>query len=522
MLEFLRQLLSGIVQAWKRLSVSARVNLGLAGTLTVGAIAYMVFQMSTPQYVRLYDGLDPSETAKIVDVLQQESVSYQLKDNETTIMVPAQDRSRMKIALTGKGLPTSQGTAPGFEVFKEQGIMQSRWLQDVQLMRAIQGELQRQLNEFEFVNKSFVFIREAEEELFSSKQKPSEAVVTLDVRRPLTKPEIQTVLHVISSFGGTNLSVDNITLATTDGAPLHLPATSEFASIANSKLEYIAELERQREDRVIKDFERLGIRAVVKVSADVDFDSSTETSQTSTDGAVLSTQSVTTTTTSTESLPQGAPGAMANLPEGGVKPGGTETKENTEEVTENFEPSISKKEITRSPGKVKKYVVSAIIEGKTEKSTDASGSETTQYVGLTDEQKKVYQDHIAAAVGDGETPTVVTVNDHPFDIAKLTEARTAFEAIERANLMQTVLQWGWSVLEVMLVIGGFWLARRFLRRAIITPVEEEEAEAVLQEIGPSPEDLRREEIANEVAKMSQENPDAVVALLRTWIAQDQG
>lgn len=517
---FLRQLLNGMLQAWGRLSVSARVNIGVAALATIAIVGFTVFRASQPQYVRLFDGLDPQETAKIVDALQQESVSYKLADNERTVLVPIQDRSRMKVLLSGKGLPTTQGYAPGFELFREQGLMTSRWLQDVNFMRAVQGELQRQLNEFDFVNRSFVFIRESPEELFTSQQKPSEAAVTLDVKRPLSKQEIKTVLHTISSFGGANLTPNNITLATTDGTPLHMPAESDFASIANSKLEYIAELEKQREDRVLKDFERLGVRGVVKVSAQVDFDSQTETVTTSTDGAVVSAQSTTSSTTPAASKPEGAPGAMANLPEGSAALSEIPMEEKTEETIENFEPSITKREITRAPGKVIKYVVSAIIEGETTKTTGQDGQETTQYAGLTPEKKKMFEQHIAAAVGDGETPTVVTVSDHPFEIGKLTEARTAFEAIERANFSEKVLEYLAMLSKIALIVALFWMVRRLLRRAIITPIEEE-PERVRERAEASPEDLRREEIAQEVSRMSQDNPEAVAALLRAWISQDQ-
>ena len=522
-MESLFQFIRGLAQAWRRLSLSARINLILALLATAGLVAFMVFVAGKPNYVRLFEGVNPSEMSKIVVVLDQQGVPYKLEGGEQTILVPLKDRSRMKMLLSSQGVPTSQGYAPGFEVFERQDIMANRWLQDVRYMRAVQGELQRQLNEFDFVNKSFVFIREAKEELFTSQQKPSEAAVTLDVKRPLTKLEIKAVLHTISSFGGASLGLDNITLTTTDGTPLHLPADSEFASIANSKLEYIAELEKQREDRVVKDLERLGVRAIVKVSAVVDFDSKTETITKSEDGAVVSSMTTTTSTTTKEALPQGAPGAMANLPEGSASPGGTETKEQNEETVENFEPSKTESKTVHEPGKVLRYVVGAIVEGEVKKSTGADGKETTEYVGLTPENRKTYEDFIMAAVGQGEEPTQVTISDQPFEIAKLTEARVAFEEIERARTLDVVLQYGMNVAKLLLVLVGFLLVRSFLRRAMVFP-----AEGVAGERGggvpmptASPEDLRREEIAAEVTRLSEQEPDAVASLIRSWLAEEE-
>ncbi|HNR36801.1 MAG TPA: hypothetical protein PKO36_16615, partial [Candidatus Hydrogenedentes bacterium] len=65
----------------------------------------------------------------------------------------------------------------------------------------------------------------------------------------------------------------------------------------------------------------------------------------------------------------------------------------------------------------------------------------------------------------------------------------------------------------------------FLRRAIVTPVEEAASEVPIEEpirldIGPSAEDRRREEIASEVSRLSETEPDSVAAVIRSWLAQE--
>lgn len=520
-MEFLRQLVIGVSQAWRRLSTSARVNVVLAAVATIAVVAYMVTTASRPQYVRLFENLPPSEAAEIASLLEQDGVSYEVADNEQTILVPQAEKSRVKMSVTARGLPTTQGHAPGFEIFQQQDIMTNRWMQDVKYMRAVQGELQRQLNEFDFVNQSFVFIREAKDELFTSQQKPSEAAVTLDTRRALTKREIKALLHTISSFGGANLSENNITLVSTDGTPLHLPPSSEFASIANSNLEYISELERSREERAMRDLERLGVHALVKVSAICDFESKTEKTMTSEDGAILSSYSTTTRTTSQDALPEGAPGAMANLPEsGGGANGSMNTSDETDETIENFQPSTTETTITRHPGAVQKYIVSAIIEGETTTTTDADGNEVTEYAGLSPEKKETYEKYILAAVGSGEEETEISINDHPFTITNLSEARVANQEIERTKLLEEVVGYVVNAAKIALVVLVFILGRRFLRKAIITPPVVEDARAY-EHAHASPEDMRREQINEEVARMSQENPDAVAALLRSWLAEEE-
>ena len=527
-MEFLRQLLTGIGQAWQRLSPSARVNIVVATLATLTLIGALVVMASRPQYVRLYSRLDLDDSAAIQTYLREDGTSFKVQGNGQTILVPVEDRSRLRVGLMEQGIPRKQGIAPGFELFQEQELMTNRWLQDVKYMRAIQGELQRQLNEFEFVNKSFVFIREAEEELFVAKQKPSQAAVTLDVTRPLTKSEIKTILGIISSFGGANLNPGNITLTTTGGTPLHVPPTSEFASIANSKLEYIAELEELREQRAEHGLKELGVRALVKVSAVVDFTRKKVTSSVTEAGTEISEYEQITTSTSREALPEGAPGAMANLPVSQVRGGGVQTSEEVEETITNYQPSVTDTETITEPGEVKQYIVSAIIEGEYKPATDESGNVTvdadgnpvTEYIGLSDDRIKVYEDYLRAAVGEGQTPTEITVNDHPFEIERLAAARVAVEEIETAKTREMVLQYGGDAAKLLLVVFCFLLVRRFFQRAVTVSVKEEE-EAAAKIPHATLEDMRRQEVAQEVEHMAMDEPETVAALLRSWMAEDE-
>jgi len=521
--DFFRQVLSGIAQSWKQLSASARVNIVVAALGTVAVVVSMVIWGSRPEYARLYDGLDPSETADIVQICEQEDVPYRLEDGERTILVPRKYLSRMRIATSSEGLPKSQGHAPGFELFNDQDIITSRYLQDINYTRAVQGELQGMLNEFEFVNKSLVWISEAKEELFTSDQKPSEASVTLDINRDLTTAEIKAVLHIIASFGGANLDVDHITLATIDGKLLHEPKDSDFDSIASSKLDLLNDYERRAEASAQEALDRAGVKSVVKVSARMDFDSVKEVSTKSEDGAVISSLSNTSTTSNTEVLPGGAPGVMDNLPEGVANDGpSTRLTESTEYSLENFQPSQTTTEKIRSGGTVKQYVVTAFVSGKMNTIQDANGQETSEYVPLTEEEKSKYERMLVAAVG-GDEPADVTVEDFPLTVADTGGGDAGPKDTETGG--------GWSSdwenqvgigVQLGVILLGLLIVRRLLKRAILTPARKVETNvAAFERPTASAEDVRREEVSAEVARMSQDNPEAVVALLRSWMNEEE-
>jgi flagellar M-ring protein FliF len=450
--DYMRQLWNDLTQIWRRLSTSARINIGLsvAGTLTL--IAILVISGSRSQYVRLYSGLDADDSSSIQAYFRENDLPYKVRNEGAEIDVRIQDRSDLRVKLRALELPKSHGAGMGFEIFDQQNLMTSKSLQDIQYRRAVQGKLQRMLNEFDFVNSCSVYISEEKDSLFATEQKPSEAAVTLNMSRGLSKAEKKAVLGVISTFGGANLSPDNITLATTDGQALHLPTNDDTMGIANTKLEYIQEFERARQIRAESALEEIGVKSVVRVSLDIDWATKEETKNLAEDGAVLSSMVVNAELTSTESLPEGPRGATENLP-GGGPPGGVQTEETTKETIENFEPSLTMTKTSTPPGGVSKAYVSAFVEGVYAPAMDDEGKPTgeKEYNPRSDDELKSYQSIIARAVGGGITPEEVEVFDHPFtlEVAGVPGTLDGFRSSGMMGMVTTSLVMGFKILIVL-------------------------------------------------------------------------
>jgi flagellar M-ring protein FliF len=512
--EFFQQLLNGLRDAWQRLTVSARINIVIAFLAAVAVILFVVYSGSRAQYVTLSSNLAPAETTQIIDILDQEGIPYRTTQNNTLVMVPSDARSRAQLLLAEGNLPIGRPSTPGFEILQQSDLMTTQYQQRVQFMRAVQGEIQRQLTNLDFVQAAYVIIREAPDELFTRFQKPSEASVTLQVRRMPTVRETKAVVNMIARAGGSDLHPKNITLITTDGTVLHDPSDEEFASVASSKLEYLAELERMRERRIEESLAQLGVRGTARVSAKVNFNMTEVTSEKVEEGAEVSTFTTTSSLTTRDLPPEGAPGALANIPPGATPEAGVQTSEETSEEIVNLEPSRTVTSTTTNPGDVESYLVTLIVEGNYE--TDDEGNRT--YVGLEEEDRQKYTDLAKAAVGVGDVETQVTVYDQAFDIADLAGVQTGAAAMQNAETRQWVLQLVWYAAQVILILAGFLLIRSFLRRAIEIP-DEEPGERELPTAAP--EVLRRQEVEGEVRRMSDQEPEMVSALLRTWMTQEE-
>jgi flagellar M-ring protein FliF len=523
LLNFLRELQAGIVQAWKKLSLSARTNIVLAVVATVTLILFVIVTAGRTQYVPFDSKLDPKQINQVTTVLDENKVKYKLSRDNTTISVPSQDRGRVRLLLAQQDIDLGPRVLPGFEeLFAENDFMSNRWLQDVKFMRAIRGDLQRQLNELDFVEYSNVVIREAEDELFKSEQKSSEAAVTLKLTRSLKPNQIKGIVNIISSAGGPNLHPDNITLMSTDLEVLHSPPESEFAAVANSKLEFKDAVESHAETRIMKGLRDMGVQGSVVVSARMDFDKKEILDKSVTEGAPVSEFEQTVEVTSTESLPEGAPGAIQNLPEGTAGPGGTNTSETTSEIITNYENSVTQTTTTTEPGNVVKYEVTLIVDGEYAPDTvDAEGNTVSgAYVGLDQADTAKFTALAKAAVGDGQEDAVITVLDHPFRAGQLmAQADMGIEStVQQTARRNQVI---WNVLQGIFILMGFLLVRYFLNRAIVVQTDEVEEEEVAEIPAATREDMRRQEVANEIAQLAQQEPEMVAALLRSWMSEEE-
>jgi len=518
--EFLRQLWQGLVEAWTKLSLSARVNIAVAGLAVVLVVGLVAYYGAQPNYVTLASELSPEQANQIIQVLEQQATPYRVEDGNKVIRVPAARRSPMLLALAEGDIPLGRTATPGLELFKETDIMTNKWLRDVNYMRAIQGEIEKQLNALDFVEYSMVLIREAREELFVSEQQPSEASVTLAVRRPPTKKNIKGLVNMVAAAGGPNLSAGNITITTTDGEVLYMPPSSDYAALANSKLEHVAELEKRAEQRIEDSLERLGVQGTVRVAAKVSFDEKETTEEKYTEGAPVSEMETSTSLTSTEQLPEGAPGVTANVAEGTTSAGGIETKEETSETISNYEPTRLMTNTKISPGEVQKYTVALVVEGDRETTTDPEGNETETYIGLTEERSQFYRDLVAGAVGEGAEMTEITVNDFPFEVSR-TAQESAAQAYQSAQVWALASQWSTAAIQLLLILVGFFLVRMFIMRAIEAPPAETVVEVVEEAPKMSPEDMRRSEVARGIAELASDSPDVVATLLRSWLNEEE-
>ena len=522
-IDFLRQMRTQAREAWAQFGLEARVMLIAVGVLVASLIFWVTFQGGETRYVTLADNLTAQQIAETESLLVEKGIKYDIDETARAIKVLPKDRGSMLLLLEQNNLPVGASVPAGFEeLFASPDLMSNQWMNNLNFMRAVEGQLEQQLNEFDFIESSSVIIREADQALFVDEQIPSEATVMITATRPVSKPERKLLVSMIARAGGANLHPGNITISTTSGEALHLPAESEFASIASNKLEYQDEVETRIQRKIQSGLTDMGVHGTVMVSANIDFDQKETVAEQVVEGTPLSELTTTQNIQSTEQLPQGAPGALTNVPEAAAGPGGVNTTDTMKETLTNHEPSRTTTKTISDPGNVVKYSVALVVKGDdVTQETGADGEPVETYNGISEKLRDACQQLAQSAVALEEGVADVSIIDHNFQTAGVAAVDEAIRSRAATEQMAMRQNWYSTIGLLVLIAVALFILRSMLNKAIIWPQDEKPEEKVKDIPEATLEDMRRQEVAAEIAQLSMEDPAAVAALLRSWMSQDE-
>lgn len=526
---------NSLLSSWRSLTASARMQLVLTGVATAALVVFVVAWGASPAYVTLFSGLSLEDSALIRGKLTELDVPYRMEGNGTIVQVPRNRAGDLRMDMALEGIPSSH-SGVGFGIFDNTDLMTSQYMNDVNYERAVMGELQQMLNSLDFVKSSKVFITRSEPGLFTDSQEPSKAAVTLDVRSKPSEKQIEGLLGIITSFGPANLTRDTVTLAMMDGTPLNAPGGGDFDGQADGMLEADRVWEREFKRKAEEHLAAINVASVVSVSIERDFSRQSQYVEAFEKGQVISRESDTTSVSSTDSLPQGPAGALSNLPdEDSVLPGGTQTKEETESKLENMELPTTVTTTDFAVGRIKSVSASAYVGAKSVPKLDDAGNPTGEYTyeKYGDEEVESFKVSIATSIGRGVTKddVEVTALDYPLDSIVLAGvggmgASEDMGMLGKLNSMTTQFMENpavWWITRILLLVAAFFVLRMIAKNLMEeeVPEEEEGFDMSTPEDEISPELARKQEIAEEVGKISQQEPEAVAALLRTWLTEDE-
>ncbi len=172
--------------------------MGAVTIALVGFFAFIIVRVTAPQMTTLFTDLTYEDSAAIVKDLERQGVPYELRNDGNIIAVPKDSVARLRMTLAGQGLPKGGGV--GYEIFdKSDALGTTSFVQNVNNLRALEGELSRTIRVLDRVVAARVHLVMPERPLFSRDRVEPSASIVLKVRGTIDPQQVRAIRHLVAS-----------------------------------------------------------------------------------------------------------------------------------------------------------------------------------------------------------------------------------------------------------------------------------------------------------------------------------
>lgn len=339
--------------------------LGIAAI--VAALAFtLVFRIGGEPKALLFAGVDMREASEITQRLEQADIPYELRGEGGSIYVARSRVLDARMMLSAEGLP-SRGSI-GYEIFDEPDALgQTQFQQNINRLRALEGELARTIASLDGIASARVHLVLPERQLFARETEQPSASIVLQLRRDeLTAQQVRAIRNLVAS-ATPGLTSNRVTILDEAGRLLAAATQPGEEGAASEGIDARQVAMEERIRRTVTDIVEGVVgqgNARVQVSAEMDFNRVSETSERfDPEGRVVRSTSTTEETNTEGSSASGAT-AGANVPDGGAASGGnSENGSSSSQETVNYEISRTTRTEVSEGGRVRRLSVAVAVDG---------------------------------------------------------------------------------------------------------------------------------------------------------------
>lgn len=478
----------GIIKKYlDRFTLSQKIFLASVLVLTVIGIMLVVNMAGALTYGVLFSNLSAKDSGMIMEKLKEKKVPYKLDGGGSVIRVPEGQVSELRIELAAGGLP--EGGGVGFEIFDKTSLSTTDFVQNINYVRAIEGELGRTLGELREVNSAKVHITLPKRSVFIDEQEEAKASIVLNLRpgAQISGNIIPAILH-LTAQSVEGLKPENIAIIDVHGTLLSRPKGSEedmFSELSSGQMVYQRKMENTLSTKILSLLEpHIGtgkVRADVRVK--LDFNKVESTEETVDPESIAKVSEKTETTTSTGGVKGGGvPGVSSNVGQasniGATTIESTPAKSKSEKSLVNYEVSKKVTHTMHPVGEVKQISVAVMVDDKV-----AVQVKDGELVRVPEKRTQSELDTIKrivqAAVGfDGQRGDIIEVANLPFDTSS--EAVSDFMEKKQRNR---------DLIDALFKYGGYAIGLFLLIFLIIRPVSKKIQQIIKESKLPKAEEI---------------------------------
>lgn len=465
-------------------------------TVAVGMIGFFIFlimRFQEPQMTVLFSDLEFKDSVEIVKKLEGMNVQHEVRGDGAVILVPNERVLKLRLAMAEEGLPA--GGTIGYEIFdKGNTLGATNFVQNINQLRAIEGELSRTIKALNQVSHARVHLVLPKRKLFARDKARASASIVIKSRGDLDRGQIRAIQHLVAA------AVEDLTpsqVAVVDENGRLLAKGAGDAKSGDPLAEEITERTRSYEFRLTRELEEIVGRVVgdghvrVRVNAEMDFNRVTKVSEVyDPEGRVVRSSNTREESTSSKQPTGDKSVTVGNdLPDSNADKNAdgstTENQQKTEEIV-NYEISKTNQTEIIEAGRVKRLSVAVLVDGVYAKGADGNSTYTPRQQAELDQIAALVRSAIGFNENRGDVVNITNLRFAEAENLKLDEADAgSFFNLGKADYFYI------AELLVTLLISVFFIA--FVIRPLVKRVLEPEKNDIVIDLAAAVEEKKPQE-----------------------------
>ncbi|WP_086968989.1 flagellar basal-body MS-ring/collar protein FliF [Vibrio coralliirubri] len=434
-------------------------------TITAAIIVIMLWT-SSERFRPLYSKSANFDSSQVLQMLDEESIRYQLSQDDGQILVPEGDVAKIRMILASKGL--KEQLPSGFDSLdSSKSLGESQFMENARYRHALEGELARSITTMSAVSLARVHLAIPKESLFmrDDAEQPRASVIVHIINGMDLKPtQVESIINLVSG-AVIGLKSEHVRVVDQHGRLLSNDATVGDITVTTGKQsDYKRNLEKnlvaQATDMLTPILGAANFR--VQIASDINFSKVEETEETYADPVVRKETLLSDMNESSMAL--GIPGALSNTPpvtDGEPQPE-PNAKVNRSETSRDYAVSGKVRHTQHQQGVLQNLSVSIVVN-------DLANPNQT----WTPEELTNVENVVRSAIGfNTERGDSIHITHFPFVIASIPE-QAPIAWFENTHIMQPLKY----LLGVMLSGLMIMVVLRPLAQYLTKSAEQEELEA---------------------------------------------
>lgn len=507
---------------WNQYSKTQKRILAATAALLLLAVIILTVLFTRTEYEVVFQNLDSTDAAAIMQYLETNKIPYKLGDGGTSISVPSASATKVRVEVGAQGLVQSGSIGFGDIAKSSSAIGTTDQEFQVKYRNALDGEIQQLLRGMEGVDRVKVLVNLPQEAVFVSDADKERASASVQMQfKPGFRPnqdQIDSYFNLVKT-AVPNLHIEDITITSQSGELTPSSKIGGTGAGASGSIETQFDVERQFKSDVKREIQQfiapmVGMdNFVVNVAASLNFDKQ-QTQENlvkpldnnNNNGIIISEQNTSKTSSGTDGQAGGVAGTgQTDIPN---YPGNTGASSSTSEETSstiNYEVNRITNNIDYGPFKVKDLSISVAVDSAV----------------MTPDKQQQIQQVLAQTVRtllaeSGQDLSDAAINQRVSVISQQFQG-----TLPSGGGMSASGYWlaGLGGLALALLAGGGYMLYRRRKQAREAALETEVARPELPTLDV--ESVTSEsQVRRQLENLVRRKPDEFVNLLRTWLVDE--